>query len=322
MLERFSSFDNHHTMKTILMFGGRGWIGSLYAKNTTHRVILAKTRPEDEDACYEEIRIINPDSVFCCIGRTHGPGCNSIDYLESPEHYAENLRDNYQAPLTLAQICDDLHIHMFYVGTGCIYNYTEDKKIFTEDDNPNFFGSQYSIAKGKVDQEIQNYAVLNARIRMPISIQSNPRNFIDKIISYPKICSIPNSMTVLEDMFPIWDRMIERKTIGTYNMINIGVVEHNRILEIYKTYINPDHTWKNVTYEEQRAFLRSDRSNNHLDSSKLHMFCKSEGIILKHILGSIYGIFTIRKLGVDQSTTDIQYFGECDSDQCFESFNE
>lgn len=302
-------------MKTILMFGGRGWIGSLYAQTTHHNVRYAETRPENYDACYEEIKRVNPDTVFCCIGRTHGPGYNSIDYLETGLRASFfNTRDNYEAPLRLAEICNDLRIHMFYVGTGCIYNYTPDKKVFTEDDKPNFFGSKYSVVKGKVDQEIRQYdVVLNARIRMPISIQPHSRNFLEKIISYPNICSIPNSMTVLEDMFPIWDRMIELKTTGSYNMVNMDAMEHNQILEIYKSQINPAHTWKNVTYEEQRAFLKADRSNNQMDVTKLRAFCKENHIQLKHLLPSLYGIFAIRRLGLDQTTTDVQYLGEFDS---------
>lgn len=273
-------------MKTILMFGGRGWIGSLYAKSTQHRVVLANTRPENFDECYEEIRNVNPDTVFCCIGRTHGSGCNSIDYLEEPCRHEENLRDNYQGPITLATICSELRIHMVYIGTGCIYNYTDDKKIFTEDDLPNFAGSQYSKMKGQTDQAIRSFdVVLNARIRMPISFEAHPRNFIDKLIAYPHICSIPNSMTVLESCFTTWDRMIEEKTVGTFNFTNPGTIDHDTILHIYKEWVDPSHTWKLITYPEQRRLLKSDRSNNELDSSKWMRYACERGI----------GVFPITK---------------------------
>ena len=73
------------------------------------------------------------------------------------------------------------------------------KTSFKEEDIPNFFGSSYSIIKGFTDRlmhQLDNY-VLNLRIRMPISSENAPRNFITKITKYEKICNIPNSMTLL-----------------------------------------------------------------------------------------------------------------------------
>lgn len=43
----------------------------------------------------------------------------------------------------------------------------------------------------------------SARIRMPISDDANPRDFITKILGYKKITSLPNSMTVMSDILPI-----------------------------------------------------------------------------------------------------------------------
>ena len=272
----------------ILLFGATGWIGSMFARHTTHTVIPAGTRPEDYDACRDEIRRIRPDSVCAFIGRTHGPGCGTIDYLEEPGRLVLNMRDNYLAPMRLAEICAAEGIHFVYLGTGCIYTYTDTKRIFTEEDIPNFFGSSYSIMKGFADQEIRKYpTTLQLRIRMPISAEVSPRNLIDKLVRYENICSIPNSMTVLDDMWPILDRMIERHETGTYNLTNPGTVEHAWILEIWRSHGHPDHTWRLVSYEDQRKILRSDRSNNELSTAKLTAFCAREGLPLPPIGESI-----------------------------------
>jgi 3,5-epimerase/4-reductase len=272
----------------VLVFGTTGWIGGMFSRKTAHTVIPATTRPEDKEACREEIRRISPDSVCAFIGRTHGPGCGTIDYLEEPGRLVENMRDNYLAPMRLAEICDAEGIHFAYLGTGCIYTYTEEKRIFTEEDPPNFFGSSYSILKGYTDQEIRRYrTTLQLRIRMPISSEPSPRNLINKLVAYSKICSIPNSMTVLDDMWPILDRMIECKETGTYNMTNPGVVEHNWILEQWRAIVNPAHIWDVVTYEEQMCLLKSHRSNNELSTDKLRAFCVREGLPLPHIHDSI-----------------------------------
>lgn len=136
---------------------------------------------------------------------------------------------------------------------------------------PNFFGSSYSIVKGFTDQMMKMYpeTVLNCRIRMPISSGKSPRNFITKITTYEKICSMPNSMTVLEEILPIMVDMALNGRTGTYNMTNPGLVSHNEILEMYREIVQPDFTWKNFSQEEQLKILAADRSNNELTTDKL-----------------------------------------------------
>ena len=179
--------------------------------------------------------------------------------------------------MMLAFICDNYDIHFTYLGTGCIfsYKYTDYTELepyqFKEKDEPNFFGSSYSIVKGFTDRlmHLYNDSVLNLRIRMPITNIDEPRNFISKIIRYPKICSIPNSMTVLNDFIPIfYDMIIDRRT-GTYNCTNPGVISHNQILDMYKKYVNPNFTWENFTEQEQNEILDSKRSNNYLDTNSI-----------------------------------------------------
>ena len=104
---------------------------------------------------------------------------------------------------------------------------------------------------------------------MPINSERNPRNFITKITTYKKICSIPNSMTVLPDFFPIILDMLDKNITGTFNLTNPGLISHNEILEIYKEIVNPCFKWENFTTEEQNKVLDSKRSNNYLDTSKI-----------------------------------------------------
>jgi 3,5-epimerase/4-reductase len=155
------------------------------------------------------------------------------------------------------------------MGTGCIFNSYEQE--YAENDEPNFFGSSYSIVKGFTDKIMKKFDnTLNVRIRMPITddITSN-RNFINKIINYKKICSMNNSMTVLPDLLPLMIDMIMKKEIGTINLTNPGYISHNEILELYKKNINPNFKWENMTIEEQNKILLSERSNNILNTEKL-----------------------------------------------------
>ena len=99
---------------------------------------------------------------------------------------------------------------------------------------PNFFGSSYSIVKGFTDQLMSLYkdSVLNLRIRMPITGEKNGRNFITKIVNYEKVCSVPNSMSVLPELLPFVIDMMEKGKTGTINLTNPGLISHNEILKL------------------------------------------------------------------------------------------
>ena len=276
----------------VLVFGGKGWIGGQFIKETLHHVTIATSRADDYYAALHEIKEVQPDCVISFLGRTYGTADGtlipSIDYLELPGKLKENMRDNFDAPYNLARACENLGIHFVYLGTGCIYTYTDDKKIFTEEDMPNFFGSGYSTVKGYTDKILRNFPnTLQLRIRMPVSKLVSGRNLIDKLVAYPNICSIPNSMTVLDDMWKIMDTMIEVKERGVYNLTNPGITEHNWILQKYKEMINPQHTWNLISYEEQKKYITSERSNNEMSTHKLEQFCKEHELELIPIQKSI-----------------------------------
>lgn len=254
----------------ILIFGGKGWIAGqfidyLNSKSISYIISNNRINPDNEKVIIEEIINTKSTHVISLLGRTHGEGYNTIDYLEQNSKLRENINDNLYSPLLLAIICHKLNIHFTYLGTGCIYNGENIK----EDDISNFHGSNYSIVKSYTDNLIKNFNSLNLRIRMPISSKPNPRNFITKIVSYEKICSITNSMTILDDFFPIFLDMMFHKLTGTYNCVNPNPVDHNMILSLYKEIVDKDFKWNNFTLEEQNKILKSGRSNNTLSTDKI-----------------------------------------------------
>lgn len=259
----------------ILFFGANGWIASYfipYLESHDNEVIQAEIRADDTKVLIEYIGDIQPDRVISFIGRTHGPGFSTIDYLEQPGKLVDNVRDNLFSPVALARVCEILGIHYTYLGTGCIFSEEEPgTHLYTEEDLPDFFGSSYSIVKGFTDRIMHLFEdnTLNVRIRMPITADTSPRNFITKIVSYRKICSISNSMSVLESLFPALYTMIENEETGTINLVNPGLISHNEILEMYREIIDPNKTWENFTQEEQNQILASKRSNNQLDTTLL-----------------------------------------------------
>lgn len=266
-----------------LLFGANGWIGTQMYELMQSRnlpVIKASSRADCATDVEAEMQSIpNLTHVMSFIGRTHGIYENTkittIDYLEKPGKLQDNVNDNLYSPILLAELCKKHSIHFTYLGTGCIFEYDDNHTTelgFTEESLPNFFGSSYSIVKGYTDRmmhELYNTTTLNARIRMPITDTVNERNFITKITNYKKVCSVPNSMTVLDDMLPILLDCAMAGKVGTYNFTNPGVISHNEILEMYKEIVDPTFTWENFTIDEQNSILASKRSNNYLDTTKL-----------------------------------------------------
>lgn len=162
------------------------------------------------------------------------------------------------------------------IGTCCIFEYENpykdvdvDKTGFNENDNPNFTGSNYSLVKGFTDRLMKQLNILNLRIRMPITGEHHPRNFITKITQYEYICSIANSMSVLYELLPLSLEMMKNNETGTFNFTNPGAISHNQILEMYREIVDPNFSWKNFDLNDQSKVLKARRSNNKLDTSKL-----------------------------------------------------
>lgn len=282
----------------ILVFGAKGWIGGMMCSLLNKeriKYVAAKSRADDKVAVETEIIEVQPTHIMSFIGRTHGvhndKEYTTIDYLEQKGKLVDNVRDNLFSPMILAILSKKHNIHFTYLGTGCIFKYDEthpmgdDNTGFDENSIPNFFGSGYSVVKGFTDELMHLYEdnTLNLRIRMPIIDKLEPRNFITKITSYEYICSIPNAMTVLDELLPYVIDMAKKNITGTINLTNPGLISHNEILEMYREIVDSSFEWKNFSPEEQAKILDADRSNNCLDTGKLREMYPE----IKHIKESV-----------------------------------
>ena len=306
----------------ILVYGSKGWIGKQFVNlliTENIEFFEGKSRVNCIDDVNNEIDKLKPTNVISFIGRTHGKindkVFTTIDYLEQEGKLVENIRDNLFSPIILADLCSKKKIHYTYLGTGCIFKFDEEhpfgeeKNGFTEKSEPNFFGSSYSIVKGFTDQLMSLYKdnVLNLRIRMPITGEKNERNFITKIVNYDKICSVPNSMTVLPELLPCVIEMLKTKITGNMNLTNPGLISHNEILSMYKEIVDPLFTWKNFSQEEQRKILAADRSNNFLDTNKLTNLFPN----IKNIKDSVREYLIKYKINLEKENINLLVTGGC-----------
>ena len=317
-----------------LVFGHKGWIGQQVVQLLQGRgevVLPARARANDVEAVEREILLTRPDRILSLIGRTYGPGYTTIDYLEQKDKLVENVNDNLYAPLVLATLGHKHNIHLTYLGTGCVFTYDEQHPLprharctqadfdiipstddvvmepdmlgFSESDRPNFFSSSYSTVKGFTDQLMAlqfSGSALNIRIRMPITSCGSTRNFISKITTYERICSIPNSMTVLPELLPIMLDMAAVKETGTVNLTNPGYISHNQVLQLYRDIVEPSFTWKNFSQAQQDAVLAAGRSNNVLSTIRLQKFAPHVTNIYQAVTNIMHAMRQRKRLADEQ----------------------
>merc|ERR1719499_569509 len=273
----------------------------------------SKVRMQNREALERELDRLKPTHILNCAGVTGRP---NVDWCE--DNQETTVRANVVGCLTLCDVANRRGIHVSNLATGCIFHYDASRPMhswdakskawvnggkFLESDAPNFAGSWYSRTKGYVDEILKaSYPnVMTLRLRMPISDDLSPRNFITKISNYARIVNIPNSMSVLYDLLPLMIAMAEAEKTGIYNFTNPGVISHNQVMDLYKQYIDPKKTYVNFTIEEQDKILKAARSNNELATDKLEAVAKELGMPLPHILDSIHGVYKRMRLnlGID-----------------------
>jgi dTDP-4-dehydrorhamnose reductase len=269
-----------------LLFGKSGWIGGKLIELLTAQgksFVLAESRTENRESVARELDLHKPTHVLNACGVTGRP---NVDWCENNK--TETVRANVVGVLNVADLCASRGIHHLLYATGCIFEYDSEHVIggkgFTEEDKPNFHASFYSHTKALVEDLLQNFATTCIlRVRMPISDDLSPRNFITKIVKYDRVVNVPNSMTVLTELLPYSLRMAEKKLTGIYNFCNPGAISHNEILDMYRQYIDPSYTYSNFTLEEQAQILLAGRSNNTLDHTKLCQAVPEEPIDEIHV---------------------------------------
>lgn len=263
---------------TFLIFGAStGWIGKQLAdllQKQNHTAIAATSRLENRESIIKEVKQYKPDFIINAAGITGRP---NVDWCET--HKDETMRANLWGPLNVASIADQYGIHFTNISTGCIYTYDaahpmHSGKGFTENDTPNFTESFYSKCKVRLEEFITEYPqVLHLRLRMPVADTLTERAFIGKIIKYKKLINIPNSMAIIDDVLPAIITLTVRKKTGIYNLVNPGTISHDEIMQLYKQYIDPHHTYEIASEEEVNKALKVPRSNCALDTTKLLQEC-------------------------------------------------
>lgn len=256
----------------VLIFGGRGWLAQKYA-GFFKTPFLSTVNIADFLEIKEVLDKIRPDVVINAAGKTGRP---NIDWCET--HRDETWQSNVEGSKNLAECCAANGVYLVHLSSGCIFNgLSPGPNGWTEEDEPNPV-SFYAETKVAGDDIVRKYPTLILRIRMPIDKYPGKRNLISKLVGYPKIINALNSVTVVDDLLDATLKIIETRMTGIYNVVNVGPVTHQEIMNDYIRIVDPKHQYEIISIEElyKQGLATTGRSNCVLDTSKL----KNLGVVL------------------------------------------
>ena len=265
--------------KKIYILGATGFLGAKAAnhlKEQGYQVLTEKVDVTDPPALRVKFKEIKPDTVVNFAGVRAYP---NIDWCE--DNKEETIRVNVAGALNVMLAAIEAGAYPIQISSGCVYSGGPDH-LFTEEEEPNFSGSFYSRMRIVLQKALAELPVLYARIRMPLSSDPHPRNFIDKITSYQRVISIPNSATLIEDLWPALERLIAIRPTGILNLTNDGYIEHKQILDTYKKFVDPRHVYKLISLLELEGpggITKAKRSNCVLSMKK----AKSLGVSMPQL---------------------------------------
>lgn len=274
----------------IYLLGGSGYVGQAYQQLLERKGIAFKSvRRADLDYANPVTLAgaLRADKVTFLINSAGYTGKPNVDACEL--HKAECLDGNAVLPGRIAEACSAAGVPWGHVSSGCIYTGARaDGSEFSEEDAPNFTFRQNNCSYYSGTKALGEEVVANApdvyvwRLRIPFDNQDSPRNYLTKVMRYPKLLEAHNSISHLQEFvastFACWEK---RVPFGTYNVTNPGTVTTREVVAlIEKSGVHPKR-YEFFSSEEEfmRVAAKTPRSNCIMSSAKL----ASYGIVMTEV---------------------------------------
>lgn len=288
----------------IIVLGGFGYVGTAICKALTGQGLEYKavSRKEinyaDSAVLLDFLKKLKPSFLINAAGYTGRP---NVDACE--EDKANCLFGNAVLPGIINDVCRALDLPWGHISSGCIFTGSlPSGKGFAETDAPNFSFRQnncsfYSGTKALGEEtlgfqdngsgqwnEAQPFKGYVWRLRIPFNGEQGPRNYLSKLMQYPRLLEAENSITELDEFSRACvDCFVKKVPYGIYNVTNPGVVSTRRVTEIIQevgqhfqeTKSEPQSPFPTEFdfFESEEEFMalaaKTPRSNCTLDSSKL-----------------------------------------------------
>lgn len=278
----------------IYLLGGSGYVGHAYQALLTRRGIpFRNVRRADLD--YTQPALLSaallrdrPEFLINAAGYTGKPNVDACEL-----HKGECLMGNAVLPGLIAQACATAGVPWGHVSSGCIFTGARpDGSGFTESDAPNFTFRQnncsfYSGTKGLGEEVLAGQPnVFVWRLRIPFNEVETPRNYLTKLMRYPRLLEATNSISQLDEFvaatLACWEK---RVPFGTYNVTNPGqITTHEVVALIERSGVHPKHYEFFASEAEfMQVAAKTPRSNCVMDSSKL----ARAGIVLTEVHAAV-----------------------------------
>jgi dTDP-4-dehydrorhamnose reductase len=264
----------------IYLLGGSGYVGSAYQALLQRKGLpFRSVRRADFDYTNQAaltvlLRRERPAFLINAAGYTGKPNVDACEL-----HKAECLQGNAVLPGIIAQACADAGVPWGHVSSGCIFNGARpDGSGFTETDPPNFtfrtnHCSFYSGTKALGEEVLAGFPDAYLwRLRIPFNEVDGPRNYLSKLMHYPRLLEATNSISQLDEFaaatFACWER---RAPYGTYNVTNPGAITTHEIVGLMRTTGVCVKTFE--FFKDEAEFMltaaKTPRSNCVLNTAKL-----------------------------------------------------
>ena len=261
----------------LVILGGSGYVGDVFRRLDCNQGAIAISR-KDCDYYHTETlsKVLKDMRASFVINASGFTGKPNVDACESAKY--ESLQGNAVLPGIIREVCEDLKIPWGHVSSGCIYSGRRaDGKGWREEDEPNFsFRSPpcsfYSGTKAlgeEVLEGAENCFVW--RLRIPFNHESNPRNYLQKLLNYENLLEAENSVSHLEEFcqkcIECFTKDIEP---GVYNMTNPGSITTSQVTEwiIQEGLTDKKFNFFKTEDEFMEKAAKTPRSNCVLDTTK------------------------------------------------------
>jgi len=259
------------------VLGSSGYVGSYFRGLLTQEGIPWKGIPRgdlyDSDRLRLALREAGATFVINCAGYTGKPNVDACEL-----HKTECLLGNGVLPGMVRVVCESLDLPWGHVSSGCIFTgRRSDGEGFTEEDPPNFSFRQnncsfYSGTKALGEELLQGADRCYIwRLRIPFEHTANPRNYLQKVMTYHTLLEAENSLSQLEEFVRACvDSYRLQIPYGIYNMTNPGSIRTSEVVELIREVgvSRKDFRFFNNEAEFMQLAAKTPRSNCVLDCSK------------------------------------------------------
>jgi dTDP-4-dehydrorhamnose reductase len=269
----------------ILLLGGTGYVGQAFARHLhqlgvpVQKVSAKMLLTGGKEVLRAKLREIRPAFLINAAGFTGKPNVDACERMK-----AETLEGNLVFPLMLGEVCAAEGIPWGHVSSGCIYQGQRgvgaegDALGFREEDEPNFDFhhppcSFYSGTKALAERLLADFPALYIwRLRVPFDEADGPRNYLSKLMRYPRLLDVRNSLSHRGDFVSAcWESYTRHLPYGIYNLTNHGSVTTREVVRM-------------IEEEGQRRVLRGEADSSQPMNKHFDFFASEEEFMQKAAL--------------------------------------